>query len=334
MLTGSLQVCIVVDAGRSSPTRIGYIADGWARAFRKAAKGARFRLKVGGSLVSGEELMSGMHLFANLPRDGASSALEIERTGTRLCYEINHGLVSAGEASLFRRSLVRMVAESERSRPSSQRRLLVVYRQSFNAARGTECRKILADMATVHATGTFVLLVGQHAKDTGTPQANAQAWMLAAEGLRSFVSVEEHALEILKQYTSEACEPAGFEDDGGRIGDSAAEVLMCDYCASIPAGCEEGKLCKVCGMGVIQRVWNKVSSPVVDPVEGVTFTIDLPPGSRPPGRPPHPSKPPTSSPPEKSPERRRATEGNPGNIIWFVWLIIVIAIIIGIIQLP
>lgn len=256
----SLEVCIVIDAGRFSAARIVNIASGWSGALRRCVDSADLRASVSATLVTTDELIRGDELFGGTTQGSSPSAHAIRSRGAALARARSEGLLNPDDPRMFRAGLVRALEASGMGGLQRRQRVLAIYRQSFNYPGSSEEEDILEACGAAAAGRATVLLIGR--KVSGRESDAVRLWTLSDETLRSAENVADHAWGVLadRVRAAEAVTPAAAHAHRA----TATAVLMCDSCGSTPPGCRFGDHCTVCHMGHLHEVI--VSAPVPVPV--------------------------------------------------------------------
>lgn len=238
----SLEVCIVMDAGRFGGPRIRNLATGWSEALSAVGELDPFALPVAGSLMTTAELVAGSLPFAQMPEDARSSSRAISTRGQEIASRRETGLAEVDDPSVFARSLAQACADVGKEAPVGTRRLIAVYRAGFSEAGSPDERLALEELSAHSPRDIMVLLVGQRL--SGTPSGCARLWGLPVEALRSPSTVATHAWSVLECCTGKWW---GYRPraPSARVGSR----VVCDSCGSASEWQETGDHCSVCHMG-------------------------------------------------------------------------------------
>jgi hypothetical protein len=239
---GSLEVRILVDAGRFGASRIKNIATGWSEAISAVGDLNPFAHPVAGSIMATADLAAGSLLFAQLPDDPRGSAEMIKTHGHELASRRDASRTEADDPSMFARSLAQACAAASKTAPAGRRRLVAVYRAGFSETGSRDERMVLEELSA-HSPGSIdVLLVGQRL--SGTPSGCVRLWSLPLEALRSPSTVAAHAWAVMA-----SCAGAWWHSMPPSPSVSAGARLVCDSCGSASEWQEIGEHCPVCHMG-------------------------------------------------------------------------------------
>lgn len=247
MGSSELEVCIVLDAGRFSATRIEAIAGGWRIALKRAAESRALRLRVTASLVATHEISAGGDPFADTPSDEYRSADAIMNKGMELSAARCAGRLKPDDAQTFAGQLAIACGKSSPMVPPSDRRILAVYRQSFNYSGGSDENDIIQACAKVPPDRTTVLLIGR--KVAGTEGPSVKLVSLAPQTLQSEQSVADHAWALLERHVGLRRDAAAATPAWSVSRRPADVALTCNSCGSTSLGGREGDHCVVCHMG-------------------------------------------------------------------------------------
>lgn len=252
MESGALEVCVVVDAGRFSATRIESISDGWGIAMSRAAQSGVLQMPVTATIVASHDIVAGRDPFADMPYDERHSAGFIMRQGKRLSDDRSAKRLAPDDARMFAHKLAEACGMSSRGAPPRRRRLVAVYRQAFNYSGGSEETAIIEACAKVHMGHMTMLLIGRQVSGAGS--ASVQLHLLAADTLQSAQSVADHVWSLLERHVGLRRDVPHSAPAWSVSRASGDVALMCDSCGSAPLRGHEGHHCAVCHMGVLHAV--------------------------------------------------------------------------------
>jgi hypothetical protein len=252
MEIGLHEVCIVIDAGRFSATRIESISDGWSIALSRAAQSKVLRARVTAALVPSHEIIAGCNPFADMPHDERGAADAIMRKGNALSRDRSAKRLAPDDVRTFAQSLAQACTVSSGALPPRHKRIMAVYRQAFNYTRGSEEASIMEAFARTRMEGMTVLLIGRQV--SGAESTSVQLHSLAPETLQDAQSVADHAWSLLERHVGLRRDVPHTVPAWSLSRSSGDVALMCDSCGSTRPGGHAGHHCAVCHMGTLHPV--------------------------------------------------------------------------------
>lgn len=211
-------------------------------------------MRVAGSLVTCGEVGAGHSLFPPPQVDAGASAQRIRAQEESIQSRKAAGEFETDQPADFYERLAGFRVSAERTRPFGCRRVIILYRKSFNRVAGRELRAIETATADPVTPGTIVALVGGAL--TGSNSTTVQHWTVPSAQLLESQSVCSHALSVLAHYSGTWWNP-----DPHRSAPPPMQWVksnVCDCCGSTPAGGKVGDRCLVCHSGQLHEVKTQV----------------------------------------------------------------------------
>ena len=239
----NLQICLIIDQARNTPTRIRKIANGWTAALVDVGLdapsiSARLRIMAHAGLSDCEEIFP--PVSKRTPRWG-----DVVSGGVRIADSIRDVFTDEKSLQVKLTEILEGLSPVRCRRRPTCLRVVVFYSQALESGSLEDCWYDLINIE--HGLSADLHLVLPGATECSWHPEGLHYWPLASATMRSRKSVELHAKDALRTFNAWARGGADLSDIGTNpVG------LTCSECGSRMADATIGTACEICGIGIMR----------------------------------------------------------------------------------